>query len=198
MCSSDLPIISWASDYYLNWQAQNGINLAVQTGLSIGKDIAGIVSSTAHNDKKASTKISGAANVVSGVLDVASDVASLMQEHHVADMIPDQARGNTSCGDLTYSMNKVAISYSTMSCRYEYAKMIDSFFSMFGYKVNEVKIPNLTGRQNWNFVKTNDSNIIANIPQEDLDEIKGMFNSGVTIWHNTATFMDYSQNNPIV
>jgi hypothetical protein len=85
-----------------------------------------------------------------------------------------------------------------MSCRREYAVMIDSFFSMFGYKVNEVKVPNITGRSNWNFVKTKQCNVLGNIPQEDLDEIKAMFDSGITIWHKTAYFLDYSQNNPIV
>ena len=72
---------------------------------------------------------------------------------------------------------------------------IDLFF---GYKVNDVKIPNLTGRRNWNYVKTIDCNIEGYIPQEDLAEIKGMFNNGVTIWHNPATFLDYSQSNSIV
>lgn len=85
-----------------------------------------------------------------------------------------------------------------MSIKKEYLKIIDDYFSMFGYKVNETKIPNLTGRRNWNYVKTIDINIEANIPQADLTEIKEEFNSGITIWHNTSTFLDYSQNNDII
>ena len=85
-----------------------------------------------------------------------------------------------------------------MSIKAEFAKIIDDYFSMFGYKTNEVKIPNLTGRQNWNYVKTIDCNITGNLPQQDLQEIKDMFDNGLTIWHNTGTFLDYSQNNNIV
>lgn len=85
-----------------------------------------------------------------------------------------------------------------MSIKAEFAKIIDDYFSMFGYKTNKVKVPNLIGRQNWNYVKTIDCNIIGNFPQEDLQEIKDMFNNGLTIWHNTSTFLDYSQNNNIV
>ena len=85
-----------------------------------------------------------------------------------------------------------------MSIKAEYARMIDDYFSAFGYKVNRNKVPNITGRSNWNYVETANCNIIGNIPQEDLDEIKQMFNSGVTIWHKTGYFMDYSQNNTIV
>ena len=69
---------------------------------------------------------------------------------------------------------------------------------MFGYKVNTLKVPNITGRQNWNYVKTLGCNVIGDVPQSDLQEIKGMFNRGITIWHNPSTFMDYSQNNAIV
>lgn len=85
-----------------------------------------------------------------------------------------------------------------MSIKEEFARIIDDFFSMFGYKTNKVKIPNLTGRQNWNYIKTIDCNITGNLPQQDLQEIKDMFNNGLTIWHNTSTFLDYSQSNNIV
>lgn len=66
---------------------------------------------------------------------------------------------------------------------------------MYGYKVNEVKIPNITGRTNWNYVKTQECNILGDIPQEDMQTLKNIFNSGVTFWHNPSTFLDYSQNN---
>jgi len=191
------PVISWVSDYYLNWQAQNGMNQAVQAGTNILKDI-GTVAGGLLAMSNSNVPGAGVASTIGGAADIVSDVATAMQEQHMAQLLPDQAKGNTNCADLAYSSGKICFSLSQMTCRSEYAKMLDGFFSAYGYKINEFKIPNITGRQNWNFVKTKGSNIIANIPQEDLDEIKGMFNAGVTIWHNTATFMDYSQNNPIV
>ena len=192
------PIISWSSDYYLNWQAQNGVNQAVQVGANVLKD-AGNIAGGLATMASSSNAGAGVSGVIGGVGNLVSDVASAMQEQHIAQLTPDMARGNVNCGDINYSMGKTCITFACMSCRREYAVMIDSYFSMFGYKVNEVKIPNITGRSNWNFVKTKGCNILANdIPQEDLDEIKAMFDSGVTIWHKTAYFLDYSQNNPIV
>lgn len=82
-----------------------------------------------------------------------------------------------------------------MNIKQEYAKIIDNFFNMFGYKINEVKIPNITGRPNWNFVKTIDCNITGDFPQQDIQTLKNMFNNGVTFWHNSNTFLDYAQNN---
>jgi hypothetical protein len=85
-----------------------------------------------------------------------------------------------------------------MSVRAEVARTIDDFFTMFGYKVNRVKVPNVTGRRNWNYVKTIGCYIDGDIPQGDMQEIKNMFDRGVTFWHNPATFADYSQNNDII
>lgn len=82
-----------------------------------------------------------------------------------------------------------------MSIKQEYAKIIDDFFTMFGYKVNTLKIPNLNSRSQWNYIKTNNCNILGEIPQEDLQKLKNMFNGGLTLWHNPNTFLDYSQEN---
>ena len=65
----------------------------------------------------------------------------------------------------------------------------------FGYQTNKFKIPNINNRPTWNYVKTLACNINANIPQADLAEIKDMFNSGITLWHNTTNFKNYYANN---
>lgn len=67
----------------------------------------------------------------------------------------------------------------------EYRRTLTDYFKMFGYKVNRVKIPNLHTRQSWNYVKTVDCTIVGNMPQDDLNSIKQMFNKGITLWHNT-------------
>ena len=96
---------------------------------------------------------------------------------------------------LTHVHGRNGFSFYKMAIKQEYAKIIDDFFSMYGYKVNEVKIPNVTGRQNWNYVKTIDCNLLGDIPQEDMQKLKDIFNTGVTFWHNPNTFLDYSQSN---
>ena len=81
------------------------------------------------------------------------------------------------------------------SIKQQFAERIDKFFDMYGYLTNTVKIPNLNNRPNWNYIKTIGANIIGDIPQMDLQTIKDIFNNGVTLWHNSTTFLDYSQNN---
>ena len=85
-----------------------------------------------------------------------------------------------------------------MSIKEEMAQCIDKYFDIFGYKVNIVKTPNITGRTNWNFVKTIECNFEGNIPQQHLSLIKQMFNNGITLWHNPNTMYNYSNTNNIV
>jgi hypothetical protein len=65
----------------------------------------------------------------------------------------------------------------------EYRDKLSSFFNMFGYKLNDVKIPNFHTRQNWNYVQTKSCNITGNFNHEDLQELKSIFDHGITLWH---------------
>jgi hypothetical protein len=44
-------------------------------------------------------------------------------------------------------------------------------------------------------VKTVDCNITGPIPAQDMVELKGIYNKGVTIWHSAANVADYSLDN---
>lgn len=205
-----LPILSWVSDYYLNWQAQNGVNNVINAAIGAGRgglriaggalDLAGNMAAASFNGGSLTAAGAGSAitSMGSGFLDVFSSVHSAIHENYVAELVPNQAMGNTNCGDITYAMDKCGFTFRKMSCRYEYAVMIDNYFSMFGYKVNQVKVPNVNGRTNWNYVKCVQANILGNVPQADIEELKAIFNTGITFWHNPANYLDYSQTNAIV
>ena len=188
------PTLSWSGDGYTNWLTQNAVNinagvvtdvvgstLAAATGHYLAYSAASVVLS----DARAGTNLFGG---ITGTL------GQIRQHAMVAQTI----RGNVNGGDIITSDKINDIMFYPMSITSEFAQIIDSYFDMFGYKTNKVKIPNVTGRTNWNFVKTQGCYIQADIPQEDLQEIKSMFDKGITFWHNPSTFMDYSQTNAIV
>lgn len=175
------PICSWNTDVYTNWLTQNGVNI----GLSIaGSAISGIAGYATGNP----------IGIASGILGVANTIGEIYKE----SKLPPQANGNVNSGDVTAAMGKNDFFFYGMSIKKQYAKIIDDYFSAYGYKINDVKIPNITGRTNWNYVKTINCNILGDIPQEDLQTLKDMFNSGITFWHNASTFLDYSQSNSII
>lgn len=210
-----MPQVSWLSDYYLNWQAKNGKNVAIQTGLQAAGMALGVLNPLATQAATHATGVDtavqrgyfpdeiqmsvNAGGPIGSVLNFASSVANTQNAVRNAKMVPAQARGNQSSSTLSYASGMLTrFTARKMSVRQEYAKSIDNYFSMFGYKINRVKIPNFTGRQNWNYVKTIGFNCVGDVPDADIEEYKNIFDAGVTLWHNPSTFMDYTQNNNIV
>jgi hypothetical protein len=79
----------------------------------------------------------------------------------------------------------------------EYKKKLEDFFNMFGYKTNEVKVPNFHTRTSWNYVQTNNCTILGNMNGEDLQELKEVFDKGITIWH-TDDVGNYALENGVI
>lgn len=192
-----LPICSYPVDMYTNWLTQNSVNVGGITmtsdDINVGASFSNAVLGTIGNI--ASGNVIGAVNSgITGSAGIAN--ALIAKKQH--DLIPPQARGNLNAGDVITSSGKNTFHFYKMSVKQEYAKIIDDYFSMYGYQVNTLKVPNITGRRNWNYIKTIDINITGNIIQEDMQKIKNIFNNGVTLWHNPSTYLDYSQNNDII
>jgi hypothetical protein len=176
------PVCSWDTDVYTNWLTQNGVNIALSaagSAISIG----------------ASAATGNPIGIASGVLGIANTLGEINKQSKV----PPQAEGNINSGDVVTSSGTNDFIFYNMTIKAEYAQIIDNYFSCYGYKTNQVKIPNITGRTNWNYVKTLECNFTGdNIPQTELGIIRTMFNNGVTLWHNSATMLDYSQSNAII
>ena len=208
------PNIAWTTDFFSNWIAQNS-NL-------VDLNVSKIENQTTWANNNAMMSALGSfggilggavtGNYSSGLLGLASipmqmaqnkdqhdfAIKNVMLEKEKQQMLPNSSNMGTNAGLLGFGyMNKDA--FTRYSIKNEYAQRLDTYFDMYGYQTNKLKVPNLSNRPNWNYVKTLGANIIQatghNVPQEDLQEYKNLFNDGVTIWHNPSTFLDYSQNN---
>jgi hypothetical protein len=172
------PVGAWNSDVYTNWLTQNAVNIPLQIATSSLTTATGLLA----GNPTAS---------ISGILGIAQTLGSIY-EH---SLIPPQAKGNVNVGDFNFSNAWLSLEFKRISIKNEYARIIDDYFTMYGYKTNRLKLPNLNNRSNWNYVKTINANIIGDIPQEDMQEYKQLFNKGITLWHSSSHFLDYSQTN---
>lgn len=179
-----IPVCAWSTDYYTNWLTQNGVNVGTNLALGVAGAALGVAT--------------GGVGLVAGAIGLAGSIGSAVGQVHRAQTTPPQAHGDVNTSDFQFCFQRSSISFYEMSIRKEMAQIVDNYFSEFGYKINRVKIPNISSRTNWNYIKTIGAYISGDIPQEDLNEIKGMFDAGITFWHNPATFGDYSQSNTIV
>lgn len=179
---SKYPTCSWIYDAYTNWLTQNNVNSALSVYKSIGKI--------------ATAPMTGnIGNIGEGV----NDIINVAMEQYQHQFEPNQAKGNINSGDINFTLTKNNIQFYKMSIKEEYARVLDGIFNRFGYQVNTIKNPNITGRPYWNFVQVANGEKTAsgNVPKMYLDEINDMFVKGVTIWHNHANMGDFSLDNSL-
>ena len=68
---------------------------------------------------------------------------------------------------------------------------------MYGYATHRVKIPNISARPHWNYVKTIDANIVGSVPVESMSKIRSIFDKGVTFWKNGDNVGNYNLDNSV-
>ena len=189
LMASKLPVGSWVKDTYTNWLTQNGVNIPINIATSGINALAGIASNGVEGN--ATGVIT---STTSGISGVGGAIASIY-EH---SFLPNQVQGNTNSGDVTFAVYKSVMMYYRMTIKEEFARSIDSYFSMFGYKVNRLGLPHLHVRTYYDYIKTIDVNIEGDIPEPDLNQIRSMFNNGIRFWHSTANYLNFNVNNNII
>lgn len=182
------PICNWTSDAFTNWLTQNSVNIGYSLTAGTLQAVGGIAGAVFGGGLGA---IAGGGMGVGGVSSVFNTLGQLYQ----MSFTPPQSKGNINCGDVIACDDKNNFFFYPMSIKKEYAVVIDEYFTMFGYKVNRVKVPNKNHRAKFWYTKTIDVNIDGAIPNNDLQEIKQCYNTGITFWKKDATMGDYSVNN---
>lgn len=174
----DYPQCSWTNNSYANWLGQSRASNTLNAVSSLGALGAGIATSNPLA-------------IAGGIYGVAQTVGEYIDK----SKLPDVVRGTTS-GASNIVMGKQNFEFINYKISGEYAKIIDEYFSRYGYKVNRFKVPESNTRVNWNYVKTRDASIYGNIPNNMLEQIREIFDNGVTYWH-TDNVGDYSLSNPV-
>lgn len=218
--------VSWIYSVYQNWAAQNEVcnNLALIGGVGamamgalpgagtaakiLGMGAAEAIGrqGQAFSGTRASNNLSAAGGwaaqeATSGaktsmMMGGAAAIAGVIGNIEKMKRIPNQAKGNINgnsrlqCGYNGFYQAKVCL-------REEFAKIVDGFFDMYGYQVDSVKVPNVTGRANWNYVKCNNSCHRGNVPADHMTLINQIYDKGITFWH-TDDIGNYSLSNAIV
>lgn len=73
---------------------------------------------------------------------------------------------------------------------------IDTYFDMYGYRVDKTKKPNFNQRSNWDYCQC--KSVVfktQNMPQEASEYISRCLTRGMTFWHKPGKIYDYSETN---
>lgn len=185
-----LPVGSWNTDVFTNWLTQNSVNIGAGITAPLSNTAAGALTGMFMGGSMggpAGAMLGAGAGLLSGL----GQLLGTIGEVYAHSKEPPQARGNLNSGDVTYAMGKTTFTAYQMTIKREYARIIDSFFTAFGYRINRYKVPNKNHRTRFWFTKTIDAQIDGAIPMEDLRKIKDNFNKGITFWKDHANIGKY-------
>lgn len=208
----DYPQCAWTGNVYANWYAYQAIRNryaqerfwmgAITGGLQTAANgLAGQFVSGATTPSKGKQAAMASAGVSAGGLaalgtaldlyNYAADTyvnytnlkSSMAEEREVHSLTPPSVRGSVA-GNTNISLGRYGFVLEERTITAEYAKSIDGFFSMFGYKVNALKVPNINSRPAFNYLKCPSALIKGNIPTYVKAYMIATLDEGIWFWHS--------------
>lgn len=181
----DVPIITDMLSAYLQGNRnslENQKNSIIWNGImsAIGGGVSGTGMGVGSN---ALGMASVGTSVVSGMGNTVLQLQAIQAKQKDISNVPPQMvkmGGNTA---FDYGNDYSGFYIIKKQIKNEYIELLEDFFKMFGYKVNKVKLPNLKTRKYWNYVQTMSCMITGDFNTEDLNEIRQIFDNGITLWH---------------
>ena len=178
-----------------NWEEQISMCHFAQCAVAVDSYKAYIAqkNSTLLADftETAAKNIGDKKKALSGIFDIARDnlLANIIRPQS-----PAGSKGITVTDIATAAKEKDFYFYEKCVSN-EYAKIIDSYFDMFGYTINKSGIPNMNARPHWTYCKTIGCVVHGNLPADDARQIERMFDNGIRFWKNVDDIGNYSLDN---
>lgn len=183
MVLSGFPQLSFNTDSFKAWLAQNGASLGVNA-FSTAIQTAGIATTVGAS-------VAAATPIGAGIA-IASVVAPVIQH----SFMPRQAHGGS--GSQTLAANGLLdFAFMHKHITPEFARIIDDYFTKHGYATHRVKIPNRNVRPYWTYTKTIGCEITGSIPCDDARKICDIYDRGITFWKNGTNIGNYNLDNSV-
>lgn len=195
---SGYPQLCYATDSYKQWLAQSGVGLAVNTvgiGVNAGATVAKATTLAATTTSAATA--AGATIAASVAIPVACvAVAGILASIYQHSKMPDQAHTSSASSTMA-SVGLLDFAFMHKHIKPEYATIIDDYFTMYGYAVHRVKVPNRVARPHWTFTKTMGCVVHGSVPNDDMKKICGIYDKGITFWRNGNEVGNYYLDNGV-
>ncbi len=173
---SNYPQVSWNTDTFKAWVAQN----AVPTVGKLATDI-----------------IATAINPAAGGSSFFGTVANTLSEGYSASIAADVCRGSNNNGNVNFAVGKMGFFQGRCCITGNYAKTIDKFFDRFGYNVSRTGSPLTHSRPHWNYVQMVNCDLVGSVPANAASVIVNAHNAGITYWKNPSEVGNYALDNSI-
>ncbi len=178
---TNFPICSWGVDSYQAYIAQQSVR-NINTGVNgIANTIGGLISG----------------DITGGIRSGAQAIGDILSANTLLSMQSDISRGGVGTNNVCVANKINTFNYGRVSVNKTQAKIIDDYFTRFGYATRELKKPNISARPHFNYTKTIQCCITGSVPADDMKRICSIFDNGVTFWKNGNEIGNYSVDNSI-
>ena len=191
---SNYPTIPLTRDGFTSWWNQNRQGLALNL---IGETVGKYALASALLPEMSSN-----VNMLLGSHALTAITRSL-GKYANATATPNRVAGNYAGSGIMAGTNRYQFVFQQLQVKPEYAKAIDTYFDMFGYKMNRVMAVNRSARPLWNYTKTAGCSVHnrhLDTPNDGADStvlktIENIYDNGITFWKNVAGLNvgDYSR-----
>lgn len=134
----------------------------------------------------------GLAKTAMGVMMQIRENMAVIKDMKVA---PATASGITGVG-LAYQNGKRDFTITVKTIDSAHAKMIDNYYTMYGYPIKSIGAINMRARTQYTYIKTIGCVIKGNLPEDAKEVLSGLFDAGIRLWTTPANIGDYSVTNP--
>ena len=114
-------------------------------------------------------------------------ITNTLTSVYKASVSADVMRGSLNNGGVNCANGTQQFYMSRCSVNKHYAKVIDDYFTMFGYTCKRVKVPGITNRSRWNYIKTKNCCVQSNAPVDDVNKICEIYDNGITFWMTSVS-----------
>lgn len=165
------------TDAWLQYLSQNknslitGMKTQIATGL-ISSAITGITG----GDFGAVSAVQSGVGVVSAI---ANNIAKIKDLKETPDQVSNPATDIAQSiieSDMNLKMRIYQREEQFINKAFEY-------FYVYGYRCNNIKVPNLKSRYYFNFIQTTGANIKSDLSNNIASRISAIFDKGITFWH---------------
>lgn len=218
---TEFPMAAWSEDSFAKWWASNqnsytigilnsvisgaltiagGALMATGVGAAPGAAMTGLGFTTAQ--------VAGMGTAIAGAASTSSSILNAMGTYSDKKALPDQIKGQVGNSSLNVMQGRLGYTFYIVTLNYERAKAIDDYFTMFGYAVKQVKIPNIFKpnaalRPHWNYIKNMKTVVLPIISNNnehyvelDVEEkLQEIYNNGITFWMDGEEVGDYTYDN---
>lgn len=191
------PVCPYNSDAYKAFWAQNKNQIGMSMGANLIQSISGAITAgiglTMGNPLAV---VGGGMTNLGGLMGVEQKLAK-MQDYQA---VPDQSKGNMNNDYIMAGKNLQGFQVFKMQIRAEMARIIDDYFTAYGYACKKVKVPNVgvnSHRANFCYIKTQGCKIKGDMPAPIKAQMEAIFDRGIRLWKNYTNYGNLNVTNNI-